>query len=167
MSLNRVTLLGNVGKDPEVRYLDTGVCVAQFSLATTEKGYTTQDGKQYPDKTEWHDIVAWRGIAQTIEKYVRKGDKLYIEGKLRHSSYEDSTGTKRFRTDIYVDNMEMLTPRGEGKPVPQDLGQPVPQPTQPAMQVPRAQTTQAAPAPQKPSQQQMNFDAGPGDDLPF
>ena len=76
MSLNRVTLLGNVGKDPEVRYLDTGVCVAQFSLATTERGYTTQDGKQYPDKTEWHDIVAWRGIAQTVEKYVRKGDKL-------------------------------------------------------------------------------------------
>ena len=158
MSLNRVTLLGNVGKDPDVRYLDTGVCVAQFSLATTEKGYATQDGKQYPDKTEWHDIVAWRGIAQIVEKYVRKGDKLYIEGKLRHSSYEDSNGVKRFRTDVYVDNMEMLTPKNEGKPVPVDHG---------ATVSAQSQATQAAPSQAKPVQGQMDFSAGPSDDLPF
>ena len=162
MSLNRVTLLGNVGKDPEVRYLDTGVCVAQFSLATTERGYTTQDGKQYPDKTEWHDIVAWRGIAQTVEKYVKKGDKLYIEGKLRHSSYEDSNGVKRFRTDIYVDNMEMLTPKSDGKPVPQDLGQPAP-----AVQPQPAPNPQQSAQPKPPAQQQMDFSAGPEDDRPF
>lgn len=149
MSLNRVTLLGNVGKDPDVRYLDKGVCVAQFSLATTEKGYAKEDGTQVPDRTEWHDIVAWRGIAQTIEKYVKKGDKLYIEGKLRHSSYEDQNGIKRYRADIYVDNMEMLTPRSESKPFPPDMGAPA-QPTgRPSQQAP------------------MNFSAEPGDDIPF
>ena len=88
MSLNRITLLGNVGQDPSVKYLDSGVAVAQFSLATTVKGYTTQSGQQIADRTEWHNLVAWRGLAQTIEKFVRKGDKLYVEGELRYRDYE-------------------------------------------------------------------------------
>ena len=83
MSVNKVILIGNVGKDPDVRYLENNVCVANFTLATTERGYTTQSGIQIPDKTEWHNIVVWRGLAEIAEKYVRKGTQLYIEGKIR------------------------------------------------------------------------------------
>ena len=160
MSINRTTLLGNVGKDPEVRYLDSGVAVAQFSLATTVKGYTTQSGQQVADRTEWHSLVAWRGLAQTIEKYVHKGDKLYVEGELRYRDYEGQDGVKRRTAEIYVEKMELLTPKGEGKPLP-------PMPEEPA--APQQQPVQQA-APQQPkpqAQQQMDFSAGPGDDLPF
>ena len=95
MSVNKVILIGNVGKDPDVRYLDTGIAVATFSLATTDRAYTLQNGTQVPERTEWHNIVLWRGLAQTAEKYVRKGDKLYIEGKIRSRSYDDQNGIKR------------------------------------------------------------------------
>lgn len=116
MSVNKVILIGNVGKDPDVRYLDNGVAVATFSLATTERGYTLQNGTQVPDRTEWHNIVLWRGLAQTAEKYVHKGDKLYIEGKIRSRSYDDQNGVKRNIVEIFADNMEMLTPRGAMQP---------------------------------------------------
>lgn len=167
MSLNRTTLLGNVGKDPEVRYLDSGVAVAQFSLATTVKGYTTQDGKTYPDRTEWHSLVAWRGLAQTIEKYVHKGDKLYVEGELRYRDYEGQDGVKRRAAEIYIDRMEMLTPKGEGKPLPPDPGVPAQQPSPFAepKPVPGTAGPKASPAPA--AQQQMDFSAGPEDDMPF
>ena len=112
MSVNKVILIGNVGKDPDVRYLDSGVAVATFSLATTERGYTLQNGTQVPDRTEWHNIVLWRGLAQTAEKYVHKGDKLYIEGKIKSRSYDDQNGIKRTIVEIFADNMEMLTSRG-------------------------------------------------------
>ena len=111
MSVNKVILIGNVGKDPDVRYLDTGIAVATFSLATTDRAYTLQNGTQVPERTEWHNIVLWRGLAQTAEKYVRKGDKLYIEGKIRSRSYDDQNGIKRTIVEIFADNMEMLTPR--------------------------------------------------------
>ena len=111
MSLNKVQLIGNVGKDPYVRYLDNGVAVASFSLATTDRAYTLANGTQVPERTEWHNIVLWRGLAQTAEKYVRKGDKLYIEGKIRSRSYDDQNGIKRTIVEIFADNMEMLTPR--------------------------------------------------------
>ena len=127
MSVNKVILIGNVGKDPDVRYLDSGVAVATFSLATTERGYTLQNGTQVPDRTEWHNIVLWRGLAQTAEKYVRKGDKLYIEGKIRSRSYDDQNGVKRSIVEIFADNMEMLTPRGTTQPQ-QPQQQPVQQP---------------------------------------
>ena len=116
MSVNKVILIGNVGKDPDVRYLDSGVAVATFSLATTERGYTLQNGTQVPDRTEWHNIVLWRGLAQTAEKYVHKGDKLYIEGKIRSRSYDDQNGVKRSIVEIFADNMEMLSPRGTAQP---------------------------------------------------
>ena len=74
MSVNKVILLGNVGQEPNVRYLDTGVCVATLSLATTERGYTLQNGTQVPDRTEWHNIILWNKLAETVEKYVHKGD---------------------------------------------------------------------------------------------
>lgn len=120
MSVNKVILIGNVGRDPEVRYLDNGVVVATFSLATTERGYTLQNGTQVPDRTEWHNIVLWRGLAQTAEKYIRKGDRLYIEGKIRSRSYDDQNGVKRYVVEIFADNMEMLSTRGtaQGQTVP-------------------------------------------------
>ena len=127
MAVNKVILIGNVGKDPDVRYLDSGVAVATFSLATTERGYTLQNGTQVPDRTEWHNIVLWRGLAQTAEKYVHKGDKLYIEGKIRSRSYDDQNGVKRSIVEIFADNMEMLTPRGTAQPQ-QPMQQPVQQP---------------------------------------
>lgn len=114
MSLNKVMLIGNVGKDPDVRYLDTGVAVATVVLATTERGYRLQNGTEVPERTEWHNIIFWRGMAETVEKYVHKGDKLFVEGKIRTRSYDDQNGVKRYVTEIFADNMEMLTPRGVG-----------------------------------------------------
>lgn len=116
MSLNKVQLIGNVGKDPDVRYLDNGVAVATFPLATTDRAYTLANGTQVPERTEWHNIVLWRGLAETAEKYVHKGDKLYIEGKIRSRSYDDQNGIKRYVVEIFADNMEMLTPRSVQQP---------------------------------------------------
>lgn len=81
MSVNKVILIGNVGRDPEVRYLDSGIAVASLPLATTDRAYTLANGTQVPERTEWHNLVLWRGLAETAEKYVHKGDKLYVEGK--------------------------------------------------------------------------------------
>lgn len=124
MSLNRVTLLGNVGKDPDVRHLENN-CVAQFSLATTKKGYTTKEGQTVPDRTEWHSLVVWNKLAEIVEKFVKKGDKLYVEGELRYRSYDDQNGVRRYVTEIYVENMEMLTPKGDSKPLPPMPDEPV------------------------------------------
>ena len=111
MSVNKVILIGNVGKDPEVRHLDRNMAVANIALATTERGYTLQNGTQVPERTEWHNVVLWGGLADVAEKYVRKGDKLYIEGKIRTTTYEDQTGIRRYRTEILAENMEMLSYR--------------------------------------------------------
>ena len=109
MSLNKVFLIGNAGKDPDIRYLDNHVCVANLTLATSDRGYTAQNGTQVPERTEWHNLVFWRGLAETVEKYVHKGDKLFIEGSIRTRSYDDQSGVKRYITEIYVDSMEMLS----------------------------------------------------------
>jgi len=114
MAINKVILLGNVGKDPEVRYLDNGVSVANFTLATSERGYTAANGTQVPEKTEWHNIVAWRGLAQIAERFVRKGSQIYIEGKIRTRSYDDNTGNKRYVTEIFADNIELLGRKSDG-----------------------------------------------------
>lgn len=111
MSINKVILVGNVGKDPEVRYVETNVCVANFPLATSERGYTSRSGAQIPERTEWHNIVLWRGLAEVAEKYVKKGTQLYIEGKLRTRSWTDSNNVVRYTTEIYADNMEILSRR--------------------------------------------------------
>lgn len=118
MSVNKVILLGNVGKDPEVRYVEQGVAVANFSLATTERGYKTQSGVTVPEKTEWHNIVAWRGLAQVVERYVRKGTSLYIEGHLRTRTWTDQNGVTRQITEIMADNLELLGKRPEGGVAP-------------------------------------------------
>ena len=117
--MNKVMLIGNVGKEPEIRYVDAGVCVASLVLATTERGYKLQNGTEVPDRTEWHNIVLWRGLAETVEKYVKKGDKLYIEGKIHTRSYDDRNGVKRYVTEIWADAMEMLTPKQVSQPQPE------------------------------------------------
>lgn len=104
--INKVILVGNVGKDPEVRYLESGVAVAQFPLATSET-YKDKSGNK-TTKTEWHNIVLWRGLAEVAEKYVKKGNPLYIEGKIRSRSYDDKEGNKRYITEIVGDVMQML-----------------------------------------------------------
>ena len=109
--MNKVMLIGNVGKEPDVRYYEADQAVAQVSLATTEKGYTLPNGTQIPDRTEWHNLVFYRSLAKIVEKYVHKGDKLYVEGKIRYRFYDDKQGKRRFVAEIYVDNMELLTPK--------------------------------------------------------
>jgi single-strand DNA-binding protein len=113
MSVNKVILVGNVGKDPEVRHLDKDIAVAEFSLATTERGYTTKSGSQIPERTEWHNIKAWRGLAEFSEKYIKKGQQLYIEGKIETRSWEKD-GIKRYATDIIADVVQLLGRRPEG-----------------------------------------------------
>ena len=110
MSINKVILLGYTGKDPEVKDV-AGTKVANLSLATTEKGYTLQNGIQVPDRTEWHSLIFWKGLAEVVEKYVRKGSQIYIEGKIKTRQYEDRTGSKRYVTEIFVDKLELLGSR--------------------------------------------------------
>lgn len=126
MSLNKVMLIGNVGRDPDVRYLDNGVAVATFPLATSERGYRLQNGTEVPERTEWHNVVLWRGLAETAEKYVHKGDKLYIEGKIRSRSYDDQNGVKRYVTEVFADNMEMLTAPSRSGAQAAQAGEPSP-----------------------------------------
>ena len=109
--MNKAMLIGNVGKEPEVKYVDAGVCVASLRLATTERGYKLQNGTEVPERTEWHNIILWRGLAEVVEKYVHKGDKLYIEGQIRTRTYDDQNGVRRSVTEIWADSMEMLTPK--------------------------------------------------------
>lgn len=104
-------LIGNVGIDPDVRYYDQDQAVAQVRLATTERGYTLQNGTQVPDHTDWHTIIFYRSLAKVVEKYVHKGDKLYVEGRIRYRAYDDKKGQRRFVTEIYADNMELLSPK--------------------------------------------------------
>ncbi len=110
--INKVILVGNVGKDPEVRHLDNDVSVANFPLATSERGYKTRDGQEVPERTEWHNIVAWRGLAKVAESYIRKGTQLYVEGKIRTRSYEKD-GVQKWTTEIYADNIQMLGRKGD------------------------------------------------------
>ncbi len=113
MSLNKVMLIGNVGREPEIRYVDSNMAVAQLSLATSERGYTLKNGTQVPERTEWHRLVAWRETAQFVEKYVHKGDKLYVEGQLRTNTYTDKNGIQRSVTEVLVGNIEKLNSRAE------------------------------------------------------
>lgn len=104
-------LIGNVGKEPVVRYYDHDQAVATFPLATTERGYTLPNGTQVPDRTDWHNVVLSRGLAKIVEKYVHKGDKLYIEGRIHYRTYDDAKGLRHYVTEVYADNMELLTPK--------------------------------------------------------
>ena len=112
-SVNKVILVGNLGKDPEVKFTPSGVPVAKFSLATNER-YKDKAG-EWQDRTEWHNIVAWQRLAEIVGEYVKKGSKIYIEGRLQTSSWEDKqSGEKKYRTEIVASDMVMLSGRGEG-----------------------------------------------------
>lgn len=117
MSINKVILVGNVGKDPDIRYIDNNVPVATITVATSERAYKTSNGTEIPERTEWHSVVLWRGLAEVAEKYVRKGTQVYIEGKIKTRSWADQTGAKRYSTEIIADNMELLGRRGEIAPL--------------------------------------------------
>ena len=148
--MNKVMLIGNVGQEPEVRYVEQGVPVARVRLATTERGYTLQNGTQVPDHTDWHNVILWRKLAEVVEKYVHKGDKLYIEGRLRYSTYDDKQGQRRYVTEIWADNMEMLTPKAASPAAPMMANDPI------------AQQPKEAPASQQPQ-----TEAKPDEVLPF
>ena len=169
MSVNKVILVGNVGRDPEVRYLDgngqngQGTKVATFTLATSER-YRDRSG-ELRENTEWHNIVAWRQSADVAEKFVKKGTQLYIEGRLRTRSWTDQTGAKRFTTEITVDTLQLLGRREDGGMAYQPQ-QPAYQPQQPSYR----QAPAPQPAPQQPAAQapiDLGIDEGSTDDLPF
>lgn len=111
--MNKVILIGNVGTDPNVRYLDSGVCVAQIRLATTERGYTLQNGTQVPERTEWHNVIFWRRLAERVEKSVHKGDKIFIDGKIQSRTYQDQQGLQRHVTEIMAENLEILVRKSD------------------------------------------------------
>lgn len=111
MSVNKAILVGFVGNDPEVRYLDSGTPVANFRLATSES-YTNKGGEKVT-QTEWHNIVVWKGLAEVVEKYVKKGTQLYVEGRIRTRSWDDREGNKRYTTEIVVDNLQMMGRKGD------------------------------------------------------
>ncbi|MCW9049158.1 MAG: single-stranded DNA-binding protein [Deltaproteobacteria bacterium] len=113
MSVNKVILVGNLGKDPELRYTPSGTAVATFSIATTER-YKDREGNRQ-EKTEWHNIVAWRQLAEICGKYLHKGKQVYIEGKIQTRSYDDRDGNKRYITEIVVDQMQMLGSRDDSQ----------------------------------------------------
>lgn len=106
-SVNKVILIGNLGKDPEVRHLENGASVANFSLATSES-YTDKNTGQLVTNTDWHNIVVWRGLANIAEKYAKKGDKIYIEGKLKSRSYQDQDGITKYITEVLGENIVLL-----------------------------------------------------------
>lgn len=110
-SVNKVILIGHLGKDPEVRYTSENVPVANFPLATTEY-YKDRSGNRQ-EQTEWHNVVAWRQLAEICEKYLRKGKQIYVEGKLRTRSWDDKDGNKRYMTEVIADNITMLGKKDE------------------------------------------------------
>lgn len=111
--LNRLQIIGNVGHTPEVKTVN-GAKVANIQVGVTEKGYTTKDGKKVDDRTDWFSVQAWRGLAEVIEKYVNKGDKLYIDGRMKSRQYEKD-GVKKTAWELVAENIELLTPKKDGQ----------------------------------------------------
>jgi single-strand DNA-binding protein len=117
MSLNKVMLIGNAGKDPDIRHLENDAVVANFTLATTER-YRDKNGN-WQDQTEWHNIVCWRALAERVEKYVRKGTQLYVEGKIRTREWVDQSEQKRYSVEILADSIQLLGKKADNSPQPQ------------------------------------------------
>lgn len=153
-SLNKLMLIGNVGRDPEVRTSRNGDPFATFTMATSYT-YKNESGDR-TDQTEWHRIVMWRRLAEQAEKYVKKGRKLYVEGRVQTRSYDDQSGTKRYVTEVVADRMEFLDSREAGT----ESGDRDSMPTQP-----RSAAPSRAARPKQESSSDMNFEDL--DDLPF
>ena len=117
-SLNQATIIGYVGDVPKISNTQNGRKVASFAIATTEKGDTSKSGVQYPDRTEWHNIVLWGNLAEIAEKYLRKGSSVFIQGKMRTRSYDDKNGVKRYITEIEGETMQMLDRRADNATSP-------------------------------------------------
>ena len=149
-SINKVILIGNLGKDPEVRHLEGGVAVCNFSIATGET-YKDKNSGEKVTHTEWHNIVLWRGLAEVAEKYLKKGAKIYIEGKLRTRSWQDQEGNTKYTTEILGDNMTMLGKAGEANTV----------------QSPPPQQAAAPKKEEKPLGEEFSKPDSGNDDLPF
>lgn len=125
MSVNKVILLGNVCEDPRIKVFNNGGKVAQFTLATNRRVYKAKDGREIPEKAEFHNlVVSVSGLADVAEKYVKRGNKLYVEGELRNRTYEDRDRVKRFITEIVVHSFELLTPKAESKTASPEQPQP-------------------------------------------
>ena len=153
--INKVILVGHLGRDPEMRYTQSEVAVCSFSLATSET-YRDRNSGEKVTQTEWHNIILWRKLAETAGKYLRKGSQVYIEGKLRTRKWEDLNGATRYTTEVVADTMQMLDKReSSSAPAPTAAAQPA-QPSQPAHS---AQPTQPAP--------EASNQASEPDDLPF
>ncbi len=116
-SINKAILIGNLGKDPELRYTSSGVAVATFSLATNES-WKDPDGN-IQERTQWHNIVAWRKLAEICGEYLKKGSKIYLEGRIQYRNYDDKNGVKRFVTEIVMDQLVMLDSKGGGASAPE------------------------------------------------
>lgn len=173
MSLNKVLLIGNAGRDPEVRHLESGVVTATFSLATTEK-FRDRTSGEMKEQTEWHNIVCWRSLAEIAEKYVKKGTQLFIEGRIRTRSYNDKDGNTKYTTEIVADNMQLLGRKADNPAAQGQTGgwqgqtsrqstyqqQPYQQPYQQPAHQATTQPVQPMPAEDMPADEI-------GDDLPF
>lgn len=161
--VNKVILIGNVGMDPEVRAMEGGVKVARLRLATTER-YRDRQSNENKEHTEWHTITLWRGLAEVVDSYVRKGSQIYVEGRLRTREWTDQQGQKRYSTEILADTMNLLGRRSEGGQVADNTG------TYTAAPRPAAPQQTPQPAPQPQYQQPTAPVAAPQedpDDLPF
>ena len=152
--INKVILVGNVGLDPEVRALESGVKVARVRLATTER-YTDRQTNETKEQTEWHTVTLWRGLADVVDKYVHKGSQIYVEGSLRTREWTDKDNQKRYTTEVVATDMKLLGRRTEAQPsqVANDYA------AQPIQSVAAPVYQQPAPAPVVPEES--------GDDLPF
>ena len=160
--VNKAILIGNVGQDPEIRYtgdVNNGTKVATFRLATTER-YRDRSGN-LQEHTEWHNVVVWRNTADVVEKYVKKGTQVYIEGRIRTRSWDDQNGNKRYATEIVADTLQLLGRRPEG----QQGG--YGQPQQPGYQQPYQQSQPAYQQPAQQPQAKPMVEEQPDDDLPF
>lgn len=153
--LNRAEFIGYIGQRAEVKTLESGVKVAQFTVAVSKRGYTTQSGVQVPEKTTWVNIVAWRQLAEIIEKYTDKGSHIYVAGELTNRSYDDSNGVKRYITEIVAEKVELLS----HKPDQQQTAQ-----NQPQNQPQASETSDQA---HSYGNQQSFIPTPQGDDLPF
>lgn len=171
--LNKVMLIGNVGQDPEIRYLDGNAGnakVATLRLATTER-FRDRNSGETRESTEWHTVVAWRGLADLAEKYIRKGSQIYVEGRIRTRTWEDQTGNRRYATEINADNIQMLGRRsdnqgtGQGQYRSQQGGQPYGQQNYGSQQP--SYNAHPQPQYQQPAQTAGAEIMEPDDDLPF